>query len=666
MLRNVVRPIVILSAALALVAVSSCKNRPPAIAQAPNGPVNCYPNTVYTYGVVATDPNGDNVAARFDWGDSSISDWTDYAAGGDQITSSHAWADTGTYQVTAQARDRKLAESDWSPALAVEVLPRPEVPAVPIGPAICFKDTTYTFKSVTIDRYGDSVSIRFDWGNDTSDWSPFVVSGETVAASYRWSYVAQYKVTAQARDPKLHLTDWSGPLEVDVIPREGPNTPFAPEGPYRGGQDSTYTFTASASHPQHLPVAIRFDWGDGDTSAWSAFVGENTPVSDSHSWSVPDTYQVRAQARDTGDATSGWSDPRDILIRPADTMRIWRYQIKEGLTSSNYSSPAIGPDGTIYVGSQDDYLYAVNSNGTLKWRLQTGGVVRSSPAIGPDGTIYVGSYDNRLYAINPSGTVKWYYITGSNIPSSPAIAADGTIIFGSSDKKIYALNPDSTLKWSYTTSGEIYSSPTIAPDGTVYCGSNDDYLYALTADGVLKWRYPTSRDIQGSPAIAADGTIYFGSLNGILYALNPDSTLKWSILTNGQIQSSPAIAPDGTIYVGSTDNFFYALNPDGTVKWQYMTGDNVNSSAAINTNGTVYFGSFDNNLYALGADGTVAWWYSTDNDIESSPTIGTDGKIYFVGDDCYLYALKGYSPLAGSSWPKFRHDLKNTGRSGAR
>ena len=37
-----------------------------------------------------------------------------------------------------------------------------------------------------------------------------------------------------------------------------------------------------------------------------------------------------------------------------------------------YSSPAIGSDGTIYVGSDDCKLYAINSNGTLKWSYTTG------------------------------------------------------------------------------------------------------------------------------------------------------------------------------------------------------------------------------------------------------------------------------------------------------
>jgi outer membrane protein assembly factor BamB len=100
------------------------------------------------------------------------------------------------------------------------------------------------------------------------------------------------------------------------------------------------------------------------------------------------------------------------------------------------------------------------------------------------------------------------------------------------------------------------------------------------------------------------------------------------------------------------------------LKWRYVTGDNVNSSPAISSNGTIYFGSNDNNLYALGPDSITVWWYPTDFDIESSPTIGPDGRIYFVGYDGYLYALKGTSPLANSPWPKFHHDLRNTGRTG--
>jgi outer membrane protein assembly factor BamB len=647
------------------VAVSDSANRAPDITQGPDGPVSIYIDGSYTYAVTVTDANGDSVSARFDWGDSATSDWTGWFASGEEITSSHAWDDTGAFEVKAQARDRKLALSDWSAPLSVQVLPRPDLPSVPSGPTLCLKDSAYAYKSAATDRFGDSVSLRFDWGDgDTSDWSPFAASGESAAMSHAWSQAGQYEVRAQARDPELRLTDWSGSLAVEVILHRGPNTPAAPDGPVNGEKDSVYEFTAYGTHPDNLPVAIRFDWGDGDTSSWSQFVASGESVTMSHAWSEVRTYSVRAQAKDTGNLMSGWSAAHNIVIGPIDTLRIWRFMINSVTGQSNYSSPAIAPDGTIYVGSQDDYVYALNPDGTLKWRYLTGDVVRSSPAIAADGTIYVGSYDNRLYALNPDGTLKWSYLTGGNVSSSPAIAADGTIIFGSSDNRIYALNPDSTLRWSYVTAGAVYSSPSIAPDSTIYCGSDDNYLYALTAEGTLKWRYAAAGNIETSPAIAADGTAYFGSFDDALYALNPDSTLKWTFHTSGQVRSSPAIAPDGTICFGSTDNYFYALNPDGTLRWWYMTGDNVNSSPAISSNGTIYFGSDDNYLYALGADSVLTWSYPTAFNIESSPTIGPDGTVYFVGYDGYLYALRGTSPLAGSAWPKFRHDIKNTGRSG--
>jgi len=39
------------------------------------------------------------------------------------------------------------------------------------------------------------------------------------------------------------------------------------------------------------------------------------------------------------------------------------------------------------------------NDGTLKWKFQTRAAIVSSPAIASDGTIYVGSDDGYLYAI---------------------------------------------------------------------------------------------------------------------------------------------------------------------------------------------------------------------------------------------------------------------------
>ena len=77
-----------------------------------------------------------------------------------------------------------------------------------------------------------------------------------------------------------------------------------------------------------------------------------------------------------------------------------------------YSSPAIGSDGTVYVGSDDHKVYAINGSGALKWSFTTGDVVWSSPAIGSDGTVYVGSGDDKVYAWNGSVAVKGRFAVG--------------------------------------------------------------------------------------------------------------------------------------------------------------------------------------------------------------------------------------------------------------
>jgi outer membrane protein assembly factor BamB len=318
----------------------------------------------------------------------------------------------------------------------------------------------------------------------------------------------------------------------------------------------------------------------------------------------------------------------------------WRYQTGDDVRSS----PAIAGDGTIYVGSHDNYLYAINPDGTLKWKHQTGDDILSSPAIAGDGTIYVGSHDNYLYAINPNGTIKWEFETGDDIWSSPAIAPDGIVYVGSEDNYLYAINPIGTLKWRYKTGYYVYSSsPAIAPDGTIYVGSNDNYLYAINPNGTLKWRYEVHSDVEcSSPTIAEDGTVYVGSYDKYLYAINPNGTLKWKRLTNNVVSSSPAIAGDGTVYVGSNDHYLYAINPDdGTLKWGYSTGmfGDVRSSPAVAGDGTVYVGSYDKYLYAVNPNGTLKWRYKTGDLVSSSPAIAGDGTIYVGSNDNYLYAI---------------------------
>ena len=62
------------------------------------------------------------------------------------------------------------------------------------------------------------------------------------------------------------------------------------------------------------------------------------------------------------------------------------------------SSPAL-VDTTIYVGSEDGCLYALDAEtGEKLWDIITQGKITSSPAV-TDGAVYIGSHDGNLYAV---------------------------------------------------------------------------------------------------------------------------------------------------------------------------------------------------------------------------------------------------------------------------
>ena len=48
------------------------------------------------------------------------------------------------------------------------------------------------------------------------------------------------------------------------------------------------------------------------------------------------------------------------------------------------------------------------------FKKTAGGAFHSPPVVGPDGTIYAGSYDGNMYAINPSGVLQWNFSTRGN------------------------------------------------------------------------------------------------------------------------------------------------------------------------------------------------------------------------------------------------------------
>ncbi len=294
---------------------------------------------------------------------------------------------------------------------------------------------------------------------------------------------------------------------------------------------------------------------------------------------------------------------------------------KWGYTTGNgvHSSPAMGSDGTIYVGSDDHNLYAISDNGTagnLKWSYTTGDTVYSSPAIGSDGNIYFGSYlpDTKLYALSDNGTagnLKWSYTTGGPIDSSPRVGSDGTIYFGSGDNNLYAIGPaNGCLLWSYTTGGDVQSSPTIGGDGTIYVGSADRNLYAIgqqlpptltsinPASGNLGQTLNnviiTGANFTGANAVSFGAGI---TVNG--FTVNNDNQITASITIAGSAAlgardvsvTTPPVG-SGTPLTGTLTNGFMVNQPSqsvntatgtGIARFTTSSGSIINLTAAATT-----------------------------------------------------------------------------------
>ncbi len=96
-------------------------NSSPSAPAVPSGSDSGIVTLPCTFWTSATDPDGDQVAIRFDWGDGNISDWSNFVNSGQTVLMSHSYSSPGTYYVKAQAKDVWGGESEWSSEIQIVV-----------------------------------------------------------------------------------------------------------------------------------------------------------------------------------------------------------------------------------------------------------------------------------------------------------------------------------------------------------------------------------------------------------------------------------------------------------------------------------------------------------------------------------------------------------------
>jgi outer membrane protein assembly factor BamB len=316
--------------------------------------------------------------------------------------------------------------------------------------------------------------------------------------------------------------------------------------------------------------------------------------------------------------------------------------------------PTIGTDGTIYVAALDSYLYAVNPNGTLKWKFKAGQELESTPALSADGlVVYSGSDDNNLYAINTAtGTLKWKYKASDDVNGAPAVDAAGNIYITTSNWNAWSINKNGKLNWKVplrshgSTWAFNYSDPAIdESNGTVYVGGFDG-LFAYSFAGALKWKYSTGARVDAHPAVAADGLVYFTAANNTLYAVQPNGTLQWSAPASG----APFLGSDGTLYSG-----WHAFKDGGvgrpSVRWLEDTPDPVAPE------GDLLLRARD--LFDNGTIASVS--YYRDANGNNQLDVGTDELVATNTDGSNFWGAVVAAPATPATYTYFAQAIDNDG-----
>jgi outer membrane protein assembly factor BamB len=387
-------------------------------------------------------------------------------------------------------------------------------------------------------------------------------------------------------------------------------------------------------------------------------------------WKFKTSGRVVSSPVVVGDAVYvGSTDGNLYAVNRADGTLRWKFPTRGAVSSS----PAFA-NGVVFAGSADGRFYAVDAvTGKEKWNFKTAGerrftapgihggtprtemmpdpfdVFLSSPVIA-DGTIYFGSGDNNVYALDAeSGALRWTFKTGNVVHASPTVS-NGVVFIGSWDRIMYAINAATGKElWRFQTGNDtvIYNQIGIASSaavagGVVYFGCRDGHFYALDAKtGAQRWSHDNKMGwVIASPAVR-NGVVYFASADGTRFKALDAATgaLTYSVENKAISFSSPAIVND-VAYFGSSDGWVHALDiATGAIRAEFQSdGSKENASKYIDEKGHMNSAALYPDFTLDGIIIGVHRMFSLGS-ILSSPVVA-DGVLYVGSTDGNLYALK--------------------------
>ncbi|MFH1438039.1 MAG: PQQ-binding-like beta-propeller repeat protein [Pseudomonadota bacterium] len=381
------------------------------------------------------------------------------------------------------------------------------------------------------------------------------------------------------------------------------------------------------------------------------------------------------------------------------------------------STPAVGGEGTVTFGTQNAKLYAVDCHGEQEWDWPyecmdwCPQAFEGSPAIGEDGTIYIGddvAVPNYAFAITPEGDVDWFYETYSvysQMDASPVIMNDGTIVFGSHGDSGYvgpigmiiALDPEGAVLDGFPLNTKAIRGSPAADGDVLYVGETGrkggtesiNVVFGVMADAETTWRTELTSIAGFGPlslsslAIDRDGSVVvvenfnafdevvdhctlvlLGSGTGSIDRRIPLSTESLSV--GSPVVGLADFGEDVIVALGN--GRLVSANPFSggvVITFDIDLGSSCAGAPLLADDGNIYAAA-GNNVFRISKSGT----YSSETDVVEVPgtistslAMGPDGILYMGTTEGKLIALATDAGGldATAPWPCYRHDGFNTG-----
>jgi outer membrane protein assembly factor BamB len=292
----------------------------------------------------------------------------------------------------------------------------------------------------------------------------------------------------------------------------------------------------------------------------------------------------------------GGNDSFFYCLDPKGKLK-WKTKLDEWVDST----PVITDRGTSIVGCDDGNLLAISPEGKILWKYYMHAEISSSPVIF-NNLVFAGSEDGFLYGINSSGEVVSKFRAKNRIlASSPAVSAEGNIITGAEDNNIYALKPDGSVVWTYKDENkEVFvSPPVIDHTGKIIFSSPDNKIVCLDKTGKLLWKTILHEEIVSPMAVDSSNIIYGVTVDGVLMSLSNSGKILWKTkVPEKEINGGLCLSANSKIIL--TGEKVYIYNNKGRLEKTIDKTAGKLTEPVLSQNGSICAGSSNGYMYCIG------------------------------------------------------------------